>query len=219
MKFWTNFKDPNSRYPCKHRKPYPKGQFWGSQRPISRDSNVQLSSNFSHSCIARRRIIGEILGQFQRPELEISSQTQETLSKGATLGVTKAHISRLECPTFFKLFTCSCMARRRIIGEILGQFQRPELEISLQTQETLSKGAILGVTKAHISRLGCPTFFKLFTQLILGIILHLKTVNQINIISFLERHWQRSTLPMIMGFGQISSLFDYNVRVLYKVEI
>ena len=28
----------------------------------------------------------------------------------------------------------------------------------------------------------------------------------------------RFTLPMIMGFGQISSLFDYNVRVLYKVE-
>ena len=41
-----------------------KGQFWGSQRPISRNSNVQLSSNFSHSCMARRRIIGEILGQF-----------------------------------------------------------------------------------------------------------------------------------------------------------
>ena len=52
MKFWANFKHPNSRYPCKHRKPYPKGQFWGSQRPISRDSNVQLSSNFSHSCMA-----------------------------------------------------------------------------------------------------------------------------------------------------------------------
>ena len=77
MKFWANFKDPNSRYPCKHRKPYPKGQFWGSQRPISRDSNVPLSSNFSHSCMARRRTIGEILGQFQRPELEISLQTQE----------------------------------------------------------------------------------------------------------------------------------------------
>ena len=45
---------------------------------------------------------------------------EETLSKGAILGVTKAHISRLECPTFFKLFTR--MARRRIIGEILGQF-------------------------------------------------------------------------------------------------
>ena len=34
MKFWANFKQPNSRYPCKHRKPYPKGQFWGSQRPM-----------------------------------------------------------------------------------------------------------------------------------------------------------------------------------------
>ena len=29
-----------------------------------------------------------------------------------------------------------------------------------------------------------------------------------------ERHRQRSTLPMIMGFGQISSPFDYNARVL-----
>ena len=40
-----------------------------------------------------------------------------------------------------------------------------QLEMSLQTQETPSKGAILGVTKAHISRLEWPTCFKLFTQL------------------------------------------------------
>ena len=51
--------------------------FWGSQRPISRDSNVPLSSNFSHSCMARRRTIGEILGQIKASELEISLQTQE----------------------------------------------------------------------------------------------------------------------------------------------
>ena len=29
-----------------------------------------------------------------------------------------------------------------------------------------------------------------------------------------ERHWQRSTLPMIMGFGKISSLIYYDARVL-----
>ena len=40
-----------------------KGHFSGSQRPISQDPNVQISSNFSHSCMARRRTIGEILGQ------------------------------------------------------------------------------------------------------------------------------------------------------------
>ena len=34
-----------------------------------------------------------------------------------------------------------------------------------------------------------------------------------------ETHWQRSTLPIVMGFGQISSLFDINFRVLYKVEM
>ena len=34
----------HSRYPCKHRKPYPKGQFRGSQRPKSRDSNVPFQT-------------------------------------------------------------------------------------------------------------------------------------------------------------------------------
>ena len=40
-----------------------KGHFSGSQRPISQDPNVQIPSNFSQSCMARRRTIGEILGQ------------------------------------------------------------------------------------------------------------------------------------------------------------
>ena len=40
-----------------------KWPFWGSQRPISQNSNVPLSSNFSHSCKARSRTIGEICGQ------------------------------------------------------------------------------------------------------------------------------------------------------------
>ena len=59
------------------------------------------------------------------------------------------------------------------------------------------------------------------TDFILGIILHLRTVIQNNIIYFClgKRDTGSGPLYPIMGFGQISSLFDYNVRVLYKVEI
>ena len=87
-----------------------KGPFWGSQRPISRDSNVHTvwpgdgqSVKFWANC--------------KIPNSRYPS---------------KAHISRLECPTSSN-FPHSCMAGRRTIGEILGRGS--ELEISLQTQE------------------------------------------------------------------------------------
>ena len=50
------------------------------------------------------------------------------------------------------------------------------------------------------------------TDFILGIILHLRTVIQINIIYFCLGKIDTGSGPLypIMGFGQISSLFDYN---------
>ena len=113
VKFWAGSKLLNSRYPCKHR----KGAFLGSQRPISRDSNVPLSSNFSHSCMARRRTIGEILGQLQGSKLEISLQTQERDHFGGS----QRPISRDSNVPLSSNFPHSCMARRRTIGEILGR--------------------------------------------------------------------------------------------------
>ena len=147
-----------------------KGHFSGSQRPISQDPNVQISSNFSHSCMARRRTIGEILGQIKDSELEISMKTQE---KGIFRGL-KGPYLRTRMSKFLQTFhtavwpgdgqsvkfwarskipnsryqwkhrkrafsgsqrpisqdpnvqissnfSHSCMARRRTIGEILGQ--------------------------------------------------------------------------------------------------
>ena len=55
-------------------------------------------------------------------------------------------------------------------------------------------------------------------QLILGIILHLRTVIQINIIYFCLQKRDTGSGPLypIMGFGQISPLFDYNGGTLLK---
>ena len=50
------------------------------------------------------------------------------------------------------------------MGESLGGFQTAELEISLQTQETLSQGGNFGqITQVHISRLKGRNFLRLST--------------------------------------------------------
>ena len=47
------------------------------QRPISRDSSGQLDSNFSHSCMARRRTVGEIL---------VGSDNYRAIAVGSCMG-------------------------------------------------------------------------------------------------------------------------------------
>ena len=56
------------------------------------------------------------------------------------------------------------------------------------------------------------------TDFILGIILNLRTVIQINIIYFCLQKSDSGSGPLypIMGFGQISPLFDYNGGNLQK---
>ena len=56
------------------------------------------------------------------------------------------------------------------------------------------------------------------TDFILGIILNLRTVIQIDIIYFCLQKRATGSGPLypIMGFGQISSLFDYNGGNLLK---
>ena len=104
VKFWANSGQPSSRYPCKHRKPYPEGQFWGSQRPISRVADF-LQTFHTAVWPGDGQWVKFLSVKLWATQLEMSLQPQGTLSKGAILGVTKAHISRLEWPTCFKLFT------------------------------------------------------------------------------------------------------------------
>ena len=147
VKFWARSKLLNSRYPCKHR----KGPFWESQRPISRDSNVPLYSKFSHSCMARRRTIGEILGQIKASELEISLQTQER----GTFGGHKGPYLETRMSHFLQTFHTAVWPRD---GQSMKFWARSKLPNSRYSYKH-RKGAFLGLTKAHISRLECPTFY------------------------------------------------------------
>ena len=146
-----------------------RGNFWGHKGPYLETRVANLLQTY-HTAVwpGDGQWVKFWSVKFWATQLEKSLQTQETLSKGAIFGVTKAHISRLLTRVANLLQTF-----HKAVWPGDGQwvkfwsvkFWATQLEMSLQTQETLSKGAILGVTKAHISRLEWPTCFKLFTQL------------------------------------------------------
>ena len=102
--------------------------------------------------MATRQTICESLGGFLCAKSEISPQTQENISNWRSV-TERRHISLDLTDRFSLNFPDSCMAmRRQAICESLGGFLCAKSEISLQTQENISKLAVCSGTQAYISR-------------------------------------------------------------------
>ena len=86
--------------------------------------------------MAIRQTICESLGGFLCTKSEISSQTQENISKWRSVAERK-HISRDLTDRFSLNFPDSYVAMRRIFCASLGEFLCAKLEISLKTQENI----------------------------------------------------------------------------------
>ena len=127
---------PNLRYRLKHKKISPNWRSIAEHRHISRDLTDIFSLNFPDSCMAIRQTICESLGGFLCTKSEISSQTQENISKWRCVAERK-HLSQNLTDRFSLNFPDSYMAMRRIFCASLGEFLCTKLEISLKTQENI----------------------------------------------------------------------------------
>ena len=93
--------------------------------------------------MAIRRIICASLGEFLCAKLEISLKTQENISKKNISKLAERRQIFQNLNDRFSLnFPDSYMAIRRIICASLGEFLCAKLEISLKTQENISKLAV-----------------------------------------------------------------------------
>ena len=100
--------------------------------------------------MAIRQTICESLGGFLCTKSEISSQTQENISKWRSVAERK-HISRDLTDQFSLIFPDSYMAMRRIFCVSLGEFSCAKSEISPQTQENMISKWRSVAERKHIS--------------------------------------------------------------------
>ena len=109
----------------------------------------QLASNFPHRCMARRRTVGEILvcqimGNTAR---DVLANTGNPIQRGNFGGHNGPYLETQVANLLQTFHTAVWPGDGQWVKFWSAKSWATQLEMSLQTQGTLSKGAILGVCK------------------------------------------------------------------------